>query len=85
MTSQASISSTQNSNNLTGATVATAIGFRPSKEESTGRPAFFGLLSAIKRPFDRKTKEEVSVKRSSRPVSIPPLHYIRCFFSYHLL
>jgi hypothetical protein len=40
---------------LTGANVATAIDFRLSKEESAAHPDFFGLLSAIKRAFDRKT------------------------------
>jgi len=32
--------------------------FGPKKKKSAGHPEFFGLLCAIKRPFDTKTKKQ---------------------------
>jgi hypothetical protein len=58
LTSHASIISTQNTNNLTGANVATAIGFRPSKEENAGHPYFLDYYLQLKDPLIEKPKKK---------------------------
>jgi hypothetical protein len=57
----------------------------PQKKKVPSIPTFLDCCLQLKDSLLKETKEEVSVKPSSRPVNIPPLHYIRCFFSYYIL